>query len=477
MNKQRIDQSRPGARLLDSGWKIAGLSAVFLGTILILLAEQYLLLPLFGLMILGALVFLRHPQWLFLLIVALIPFWGLRSIYGINVQWALGIVLLLQLLISSAQRKSLPPQLASTSWYPFALLLFIFVLSSWQSLYPDTAWHETFLLLSAYLYIGLGFVYIDRPLYTSLLPRIILLTVSFGSAVVLVDYLFDLPFVPTNPRGFGLSNNTNNVANMAIFTLPLIIHGLVHRRILRRDILFVMLVVNLAAVIVTFSRTGFLILLITLLLIAYQYRTLLRPRRFGLLIASLAVVLGVAALSIPQTFWERQISLLEWRDTSLQRRTAYLHIGWESFLQAPLLGSGPGTFKDMYSWSPRAAEFLSESGADRRVKLRETKTRRHAHNGYLEILVGSGLVGLVVYLSILAMTFRRFGSAIKKFNDSGDCEMASLCGGYRVSYFALLIYLVVGSLVFHKFLLLMIALSHVVCLPENDSVPGREQRY
>jgi putative inorganic carbon (HCO3(-)) transporter len=461
MFKRSAEVSRPGTRLFESVGQLAGLFAIFLGTVLLLLSEQYWLLLLSGLSVLGALLFLRHPRWLYLLIIALIPFWGLRSIYGINVQWALGMALLLILLFSSVPRKRLPTQLASNFWHPFALLLFIFVLSSWQSAFPDTAWHETFLLLSAYLYIGLGFVYIDRAIFTTLLPRIILLTVSFGSAVVVLEYIFDLPYIPADPRGFGLSNNTNNVAKMAIFTLPLIVHGLLYQRIFRRGVLLVLLLLNLAAVITTFSRSGFLILLITLLVLAYQYRSQIRPMRFGPALVILTVITSTTIASVPQSFWERQMSLLEFNDSSLKRRVAYLQIGWESFLQAPLLGSGPGTFKDMYSWSPRAAEFISESGSDRRYQLRETKTRRHAHNGYLEILVGSGIVGLLVYLSILAMTLRRFGSAIRQFKAADNGEMASLSAAYGISYIALLLYLAVGSLVFHKYLLLTIAISEV----------------
>jgi O-antigen ligase len=459
LQQSSTPRSRIGTSALTI--RIAGFLFVFLATVMLVLAGKHWLLPLSGIVVLGALVFLRHPHWLFILIIALIPYWGLRSFDNINVQWPMGMALILILLLSSMTQKRLPEALASSLWYPFILLLFIFVLASWRSAFPETAWQETLFLLSAYMYIALGFVYIDRDLYSSILPWTIMLTVGFGSAVVLVDYFFDLPFVPLDPRGFGLTNNPNNVAKMAIVTLPLIIHYLMNKRSPKRGILYALLILNVAAVFISQSRAGFLILLLTVIMLVYQHRSRFRPIRTGQIIASLAVVLTVAFVTVPQSFWARQTSLLEFEDTSLKRRVAYLHIAWQSFLDAPFLGSGPGTFRDLYAWSPRAAEFISESERDRRHKLRDTKMRRTAHNGYLEILVGSGLFGLAVFLSILVMTNRRFGRAIAHFNASGQGKMASLTAAYRISYFIFLLYFLVGSGIFHKYFLLMIAISEV----------------
>jgi len=427
-----------------------------IGTAALTLTGKYYLALLPGAAFLGFLVFSRHPQWIYLLIVALIPFWGIRQIGGVNIQWPLGFLMLLILVIHYLPQKKIPASVRSDFWPLFIAFFMVFTLSAILSPFPDTAWQNVRWLASAILFVVFGFAIIDRELYLHSLPKVIIWTITLGSLVSGLDYLFDIPFVPPGESGYALTSHPNNAAQMAIFAIPLIVHELVYRtNIGSRALLFLALFINCAGVVVSFSRAGFLVLIFTMLVLAYEFSRKLHARNTGLVIATVFIALTTVFLFTPSEYWERQRSLIEWQDSSLKRRTAYIEIGWESFLRSPLLGTGPGTFKDIYPFSQKAAEFKSD---------RESQLRRHAHNGYLELLVGTGILGLAVFLIILLKALRKFTRSKRRYLKLGQEELASLTGCYRASLVSLILYLTVGSIIYHKQLLLALALSNAAWL-------------
>lgn len=444
---------------LPAARSIGGLVVLLLlavGTVGLTFTTHYQLALLPGAAFLSLLLFARHPHWIYVLIVGMTPFWGLREIGGVNVQWPLGLLVLLILVARYLPQKHLPPGLRSDFWPLFSALLAIFALSALGSAYPDTAWENVRWLASAFLFVGLGFVLIDRELYLHTLPKVILWTISIGSFVSVADYLFDLSFIPPGDSGYALTSHPNNAAQMAIFAVPLAVHELVYRANLSSRLLaLLLLLTNIASVIVSYSRAGFLILTATALIMLYEYGRHLQVRHTGLAIALIGIALATGVLTTPPSYWDRQLSLIEWQDSSLRRRTAYIEIGWQAFLQAPLLGTGPGTFKDIYPQAQKAAEFSSE---------RESQMRRHAHNGYLELLVGSGALGLLTFLLILVKALRKLSRSKRIFLRLGNAQAASLTGCYRTSLISLIMYLLIGSNIYHKLLLLALALSHAAWL-------------
>jgi O-antigen ligase len=80
--------------------------------------------------------------------------------------------------------------------------------------------------------------------------------------------------------------------------------------------------------------------------------------------------------------------------STLTARFAAWQAGWEQFRETPLLGIGPENFYIAVTrFFPARLHDLGETNWDR------------AHNGYLEILVGSGVLGLVAYLAIWVAFF------------------------------------------------------------------------
>ncbi|NOH01014.1 MAG: O-antigen ligase family protein [Chloroflexi bacterium] len=118
--------------------------------------------------------------------------------------------------------------------------------------------------------------------------------------------------------------------------------------------------------------------------------------------------LGVAALvlgfitSIIAWNWERiyalivrtpALAVLFLRSPTLSGRTELWEIllGW--FQQRPIFGFGYGAFWSLYP------DGISNSSTPQMI--------RHAHNGYLEIALGLGIVGLVIFLVALFLAWKR----------------------------------------------------------------------
>ena len=112
----------------------------------------------------------------------------------------------------------------------------------------------------------------------------------------------------------------------------------------------------------------------------------LRSQHFGFVFLFAGIIFTTVIAVTPPSYWERQVSLTKWQDSSIGRRQAYLIVGWQSFKEHPFLGSGTGTFRDLYSKSNYARVFAKEGST----------TRRFAHNTYVEVLVGSGILGFLI---------------------------------------------------------------------------------
>lgn len=74
-------------------------------------------------------------------------------------------------------------------------------------------------------------------------------------------------------------------------------------------------------------------------------------------------------------------------------RLQYWHMSWEKFITRPIIGFGPGSFKQMITNSGITGEF---------------QIHKHAHNEYLFIALQYGLIGLSLFLLGIFYTIRKF---------------------------------------------------------------------
>jgi O-antigen ligase len=140
-------------------------------------------------------------------------------------------------------------------------------------------------------------------------------------------------------------------------------------------------------------------------------------------------------------------------DNSISRRIDYIVVAWDAFLENPLLGAGPGTFVDL--WGEAVVAGKVEKGESRNY-------RRPAHNTYLEVLVGSGLLGLLPYLAVILLALKGFFNAQRKFALQGNGGAASLVGAFKLSFISILFYFLILSAFYHKFFWVSLAFSQLV---------------
>ncbi len=116
----------------------------------------------------------------------------------------------------------------------------------------------------------------------------------------------------------------------------------------------------------------------------------------------LLAAVGLGGLLVGTWYWDRLVAFQREGSATLTRestsmRAAFAYVSWRMFLDYPLLGVGFGRFPEA------KMPYL----ADRSLDLRLETIRNFAHhNTYLSILTETGLIGLLLYLALLALWVR-----------------------------------------------------------------------
>jgi len=187
-----------------------------------------------------------------------------------------------------------------------------------------------------------------------------------------------------------LTKNPNDLALMLNLILPLCVALLLDtRRPWVRTLLLAMIVLDVTAVIITFSRAGFLTLATTLAMYLWKLRK--RPER-GWAVAALVIAL-VGLPLLPSSYWDR-LSTITNKDSdptgSAQARWRDTLAAADLVVQNPIVGVGVGM---------NSLALIEERGPDRDVA---NKQLLEVHNVYLQYAVELGIPGLVLFLMLLA---------------------------------------------------------------------------
>lgn len=448
---------------------IPGLAVV----VLVALAWVLLVSPFYSAAVLPALglsalvVFWIFPQAGYYLIVFLIPFDFLRKLsatsQALTISKPLGLWILLVVFVAMVADKRRTPRIGSNLWPLLIAFAMLGLLSSVVSPYRFTAFNELRRIAVGYVFLALTLVFASEGKgYYRILPRIIVGGMSICSLLSIIGAVFHISFLaqygldrgPSDVlRATGGSSDPNLMSAMALFSVPLLFHAIATARTRGRIVLALsLLLINLYAVILTYSRSGALLgaLLLAVLLLDYGRR--LRPKHLGLLMIGTLTVVVVAAIVVPASFWQRQRTVRDPTDPSIVRRRSYVTFGWEQFKIRPLIGAGPGTFKDLYGRSIYAFYYGDDD---------EESRFRYAHNTYLETLVGCGLGGLIFFVAILLRAFANYRGAFWCFKHSGREVEASLTKAYFYSFLTISLYLFFISALYHKYLWVSVGISQI----------------
>ncbi len=234
----------------------------------------------------------------------------------------------------------------------------------------------------------------------------LLLGACFVALYGIYQYLVGTPLPPgwvdieQNPairtRVYSVFGNPNVLANYLVLLIPFpCALFLGTKKLAAKFSYFALTAMLCLTLLLTFSRGGWLGLLVGLLVFA-----LLKDRRMLILIL-IALLAGAAML--PEVFLQRLSTIGSPRDTS----NAYRFRVWQESLgiieEFPLTGVGLGheAFMRIYPL------FM----------LDREKSPFHTHNAYLQILVETGIIGLLVFFWLLGSYFKRGFKAVASCRD------------------------------------------------------------
>lgn len=228
---------------------------------------------------------------------------------------------------------------------------------------------------------------------------------------------------PTMQRAAGVAGDPNNFgldATIAMAAAAGIV--LTSRSFLKRALLIGIIGLIMFAITKGLSRGTFVALGV---MVAYAMGRLLLAGYFKLA-SGLVVAALLALLAMPSTVFERLETMTSQRrtaDTSIQARLMQYERAFEQFAGSPLIGVGIA----------RANLPEAFGGA---VKQQDLSTLRGGgghnvtHNAYLHVAAEMGLLGLLPYLSIIALSFfdlSRAWAMRRRFGGAEDGEIQNLC--------------------------------------------------
>lgn len=419
------------------------------------------ILPSLG--IIAAVMLFFHPIYFYYSILFLIPF----GQYRFKIDWVITFGLLVVLFLQALSNKK-DFFLKRRALFPYIAIFFAqFIISGVFSKYPQViSMNIIKFSFSLLFYFYTIFFVRDKKQFIETIPKIIVLSVSICSLTAILGYFFNIAYFAESvdggfKRGIGTTRDPNTLALLIIFAIPMIIHMIFNAKTRsNRLVLIILFFINLLAIVTTFSRSGALAVCIILIVVFGKKIKKIEARQLGLIISFLLLSVVILFSLIPPSYWDRQKSLSKSGDKAVGRRLSYVIVGLESVKEHPFFGTGPGTFPEIYAVSGYALKFSKK----------DQSNKRFAHNSYIEIVVGTGIIGLILFVAILLKTYANYSSSRKKALASGDFELALAIETYRISFIGLIIYVATISNPYHKLLMLSFAISEVaVILTKKNS--------
>ena len=436
---------------------------------LALLASPYpFLAPGAVLGLVGVAALYRKPGWGLLGIAALVPFEGLFKDNPLSGSKFFGLALVLILMLQLALHQIPGMRLRSNIWRPLIGFMMLYGLSLYLS--DSLELSMTHLReLSVGLTLFVITLLIGRELNLDMFCR--LMTLSVGTTCVMA--MFSAKYQDQG-RASGLLEDPNAFALLIAFTMPLALLLVVRGpNLLHRLFWMGCLALLLGGMTKTESRSGLVVLLLSLAIGLYHYRAQLprvRPRHLGFAMLGLALLIPLAVAIMPAGYVARiqSLSILSagtnaYKDESLGRRASYIVVGSQMIRENPVLGTGPGTFPLHYAPTGYAKAF----SANRKLG----DLYRRAHNTYLEIFSEIGIPGGLMFVGMLGLGLYNLLQARRLWLERRDWAQADLLTHLGMSFLSLMLFLMFLSAPNHKLLWIMLALTSVLRHEAEQAMP------
>jgi O-antigen ligase len=266
-------------------------------------------------------------------------------------------------------------------------------------------------------------------------------------------------------RATGPIGDPNFFAQIMVVLIPIALERYLHEKktVLRLIALWTM-GVSVLTVLFTYSRGGFLAMVIGVLILFSVYP----PKRIQVPFVFFLIVIFVSYL--PANYVDRLSTLSEifkptgtsrLEERSLQGRLSENLAAWEMIKSNPVFGVGLNSYKYLFPL------YSKKQG------LALVATEREAHNMFLEVAAETGVVGFSVFAFLLFFCYRTLINARTIFLRSGLGDYAGMTVGFLAGLSS---YLVAGIFIHNAFpryfyLLLGMALSfRLVALNSAEEV-------
>jgi O-antigen ligase len=194
-----------------------------------------------------------------------------------------------------------------------------------------------------------------------------------------------------------------------------------------RTFIILIVLLEVVALVLTFTRTAFLVGIVIGFLLLTRHLVRMNPLRFfGVLF-----LLVVAYVMLPNAYKERVLNPKQYVGSqSVQSRIALQEAAWYYTMQNPVLGTGPGGF---------GMEFINETNETATtMRYMVAKQAWNAvfigtHNLYLQLSANQGFIGLALFMIFFVLTLRKLWIEEQRFIREGDWRGAALAGSLFVS--------------------------------------------
>ena len=255
-------------------------------------------------------------------------------------------------------------------------------------------------------------------------------------------------------RSAGPSLGPNGFALMLIFALPLAIDRMLHdeNRSLRITGGFSVVVI-MASMLFSYSRNGFLNLILLGIMVVYFYRVKLLYAVIGVL--AFASVIVVAS---PDAFLDRMATLAEFVNSdehseesmSAGRQSEYI-VAMQIFADHPVVGVGFGNYPHHY------LSYSTELGLDDR------REERGAHSIYLQFAAELGIFGILWLAITLLALFRRLNGTRLRLADAGFTQASHQMAAYLMAFVLFFTFSLLRHLSIPRYF--MVALAFAIVAP------------
>ena len=415
----------------------------------------------------GVALLYRKPTWGLLGIAALVPFEGFFKDSSLSGTKFIGASLALILMLQLALRQIPSERLRSNIWRYLIGFMVLYLLSLLNT--DDMGMSMGHLReLSVGLILFVITLLIGRELNLDLFARLVTVSVTMTCVLAMFSSKYQ-----DQGRAAGLLEDPNAFAMLISFAVPLGLWLVIRSpNLLHRLVWGGCCVLLLGGMTKTESRSGLVVLFLSLMIGAWHYRAELsriRPRHLGFAMLGSVIVIALAIYAMPAGYVARiqSLSILsagpKSQDESLGRRASYIVVGSAMIRENPLLGSGPGTFPLHYATTGYAKAF----SANRKIG----DLYRRAHNTYLEIFSELGIPAGLLFVGMLALGLYNLIRARRVWMQRDNREQADLMTHLAMSFLALNLFLMFLSAPNQKYVWIMLALTSVLRLKAEESPP------